>query len=185
MKRMILIILYTCFAKYLPATNNKHFKFIRIIRRVICSPCFDYAGKNINIEKGASFGSGKYISIGDNSGIGVNCDVNSYTTIGKNVMMGPEVKILTHKHIFDNFEVPIREQGYLTDKVEICDDVWIGTRAIILPGVIVGRGVIIGAGAIVTKSIPDYAIVGGNPAKVIRYRNKENTKSYQCFDSLS
>ena len=52
----------------------------------------------------------------------------------------------------------------------IGDDVWIGTRAIILPGVTIGNGVIIGAGAVVTKDVPDYAIVGGVPARVIRLR---------------
>lgn len=57
----------------------------------------------------------------------------------------------------------------------IGDDVWIGTNVIILPGVNVGNHCIIGAGAIVTKDIPDYAIVGGNPAKIIRMRNEGKT----------
>ena len=56
--------------------------------------------------------------------------------------------------------------------MHIGDDVWIGTNVIILPGVNVGSHCIIGAGAIVTKDVPDYAIVGGNPAKIIRMRNE-------------
>ena len=59
---------------------------------------------------------------------------------------------------------------YPEEEVVISDDVWIGTRVIILPGVHVGKGAIIGAGAVVTKDIPDYTIVGGNPARVIRDR---------------
>ena len=55
-------------------------------------------------------------------------------------------------------------------KVTIGNDVWIGMRSIIMPGVKIGNGAVIGAGAIVTKDVPDYAIVGGVPAKVIKYR---------------
>jgi acetyltransferase-like isoleucine patch superfamily enzyme len=63
------------------------------------------------------------------------------------------------------------EQGFQQDKgIKIGDDVWIGARVIILPGVSIGSGVIIGAGAVVTKDIPDWAIAVGNPARVVRYR---------------
>lgn len=67
--------------------------------------------------------------------------------------------------------------------IHISDDVWIGTRAMILSGVTIGKGAIIGAGAIVTKDIPPYAIVGGNPAKIIRYRFDNDTiKKLNDFD---
>ena len=57
-------------------------------------------------------------------------------------------------------------------KVTIESDVWIGARVIILPGVTIGKGAILAAGAVVTKDVPDYAVVGGVPAKVLKYRNK-------------
>ena len=85
-------------------------------------------------------------------------------------MMGPDVVILTNSHIFTDISLPMRCQGETVAPVYIGDDVWIGTRVIILPGVRIGNGVIIGAGAVVTKDIPDYAVVGGIPAKIIRYR---------------
>ena len=67
----------------------------------------------------------------------------------------------------------MRLQTAPKEPVYIGDDVWIGARVIILPGRKIGEGVIIGAGAVVTKDVPDYAVVGGNPAKVIKFRNKE------------
>jgi maltose O-acetyltransferase len=141
------------------------------LRRCITKALFRRAGRNINIEKGAYFGDGSQIEIGDNSGIGVNCRACGPIKIGDNVMMGPEVIILTINHKYDRLDVPMLEQGHdLPEPVTIGDDVWIGTRAIILPGISVGKGAIIGAASMVTKDVPEYAVVCGNPAKVFKYR---------------
>lgn len=85
-------------------------------------------------------------------------------------MMGPDVAILTHTHRINRTDIPMGQQGSLVKEVIIGDDVWIGMRSIIMPGVRVGNGAVIGAGAVVTKDVPDYAIVGGVPAKVLKYR---------------
>ncbi len=86
-------------------------------------------------------------------------------------MMGPEVHIYATSHGYTDTGRPMRLQGYTPPRpVVIEDDVWIGTRAIILPGVRVGAGSIIGAGAVVTKSVPPYSIVAGNPARVVKSR---------------
>jgi maltose O-acetyltransferase len=86
-------------------------------------------------------------------------------------MMGPEVVILTMNHRFDRLDVPIRCQGNsLAKPVVIEDDVWIGRRVVILPGVTIHRGAVIGAGAVVTKDVPEYAVAGGNPTHVLKYR---------------
>lgn len=176
-KRIKLILglgFYCLFAKHLPSTDNglAMSKIIRCFRRFVAKMCFDYCGKNVNLEKGADFGSGRGIRIGNNSGIGVKCSVRGPLDIGDNVMMGPEVIIMTSSHNYENVTVPMNQQGASPkQKITICDDVWIGTRVIILPGVTIGKGSIIGAGAVVTKDVPEYAIVGGVPAKIIKYRN--------------
>jgi maltose O-acetyltransferase len=80
---------------------------------------------------------------------------------------------MTSAHAFDDQNVPINLQGALPIRaVKIGDDVWIGTRVIIMPGVTIGRGAVIGAGAVVTKDVPSFAVVGGVPARTIRYRGQ-------------
>lgn len=86
-------------------------------------------------------------------------------------MMGPEVTIMTSSHNTLRTDIPMCKQGYLPkEKVIIKNDVWIGKRVVIMPGVTIGNGVIIGACAVVTKDVPDYAVVAGVPAKIIKYR---------------
>jgi acetyltransferase-like isoleucine patch superfamily enzyme len=100
----------------------------------------------------------------------------SKITIGNYVMFGPEVTIRGGNHRIDligryMMDIKNHEKRPTDDLgVVIEDDVWVGTRAIILSGVTIGRGAVIAAGAVVTKSVPPYAIVGGNPAKIIRMR---------------
>lgn len=85
-------------------------------------------------------------------------------------MMGPDVTILTHTHNIERTDIPMGQQGMRVAEVVIGNDVWIGMRSIIMPGVCIGNGVVIGAGAVVTKDVPDFAIVGGVPARIIKYR---------------
>ena len=85
--------------------------------------------------------------------------------------MGPEVVVFTSNHNINRTDIPIKYQGNTPmEPVYINDDVWIGSRAIILPGVSVGKGAVVAAGAVVTQNVPDFAIVGGNPAKVLKVR---------------
>ena len=87
--------------------------------------------------------------------------------------MGPECVFLTTSHAHKDTDIPMIDQGFDQEKaIVIEEDVWIGTRSIILPGVRIGKGSIVGAGSVVTKSVPQFSIAAGNPAKVVRSRSE-------------
>lgn len=161
--------LYNVFAKNLPLSNSKYNIGQKHLRYFLCKHFVDYMGENVNIEKGATFPYS--VRIGNNSGLGLRCEINGPVDIGNNVLMAPDVIIYTQNHAFKQKNIPIIEQKYYpTKKVKIDDDVWIGRRVIILPGVHIGKGAVIGAGAIVAKDIPEYAIAVGNPVVIKGFR---------------
>jgi maltose O-acetyltransferase len=165
------LLLFYGLARYLPASTMPGGILWRRIRYWTCRPLFAHCGKNVNVERGASIGRGT-ISVGSNSGIGINAVIGRGTQIGSNVMMGPEVMIFTSNHCTSRFDIPMIQQGFRpTAPVIIGDDVWIGARAIILPGVTVGSGSVLGAGAVISRSVPPGALVVGNPGRVVRYRD--------------
>lgn len=166
-------VLYYFFARHLPSSAVPYRLFARPLRGLLCRGMFLSCGKNVNIEHGAFFASGRELALGDNSGLGLNCRITGPVSIGRDVMMGPNVIIVTQNHETADTAVPMRLQTAPKHKVTIGDDVWIGANAIILPGVTVGSGCIVAAGAVVTKDIPDRAVVGGNPARVIKIRGEE------------
>lgn len=111
------------------------------------------------------------MEMGDYSGIGEHTEIPSNTKIGSNVMISRYVFILSRNHEFSSTETPITEQGFLPMKQTIIeDDCWIGLRTIFTPGRHVKKGTIVGMGSVLTKDFPEYSIVGGAPAKLIRSR---------------
>jgi maltose O-acetyltransferase len=171
--RKIGALIYYSFAKFLPPS----FSGIQIGQRAIRAFCgklmLKSCGKKINIEKGAIFSA--KVSLGDYSGIGMNSRINGDCSIGDYVMMGSDVVVITRNHAFDRTDIPMMHQGFEEERpVVIGNDVWIGDRVIIMPGVNIGDGSIIAAGAVVTKDVPAYSIVGGVPARVIKSRKPEN-----------
>lgn len=166
LKQAICLFLYYGIFRYFPSNAIG-----RYFRYQCCKGLFKKIGKNVNIERQAMFGSGLDIEIGDNSGIGINACIPSNTIIGKDVMMGPNCYILGSNHAFDSIEVPMRKQGFAEKKQTVIgDDVWIGRNVTFTPGRTVKRGTIIGACAVLTKDFPEYSIIAGNPAKIIRSR---------------
>lgn len=110
--------------------------------------------------------------IGEGTWIGQQCFFHSAggLSIGRHVGIGPGVKILTSSHRLDDRDKPILHAAILTAPVAIEEGCDIGAGAILLPGVRVGRGAQVGAGAVVAADVPDYAVVAGVPARVIRMR---------------
>ncbi|MDE6160010.1 MAG: acyltransferase [Bacteroidaceae bacterium] len=166
--------LYYGFAKHLPASFHTFGKQSKWIRYQLVKHIFKKCGKNVNVEHGASFGSGRDIEIGDNSGIGRNCCIPSNTIIGDDVMMGPNCFIIRKNHSFDRIDIPMRKQGYQSkENVQtiIEDDVWIGMNVLMTPGRHISKGTIIGGGTLLCKDFPAYSVVGGNPSRLLKRRN--------------
>lgn len=169
-KRIIGKLLYKIIGIRLPMSFAKvslgSRKFRQFCAKLILG---DRCGKWVNIEKGVYFGDG--LTIGNGSGIGANSNIPSDVIIGENVMMGQECLMFTSNHRMDRLDIPMGAQGSTETKpIVVGNDVWIGARVTILPGVHIGNGCVIGAGSVVTKDIPDYEIWGGNPARFLKSR---------------
>ncbi|SHM56839.1 Acetyltransferase (isoleucine patch superfamily) [Cyclobacterium lianum] len=115
---------------------------------------------------------GEGLKVGDQSSIGpyayIGC--SGYIEIGNNVMMSPRVSIYSENHNFGDTGRPMIEQGVTRSFVKIEDDCWIASHAVILAGVTIGKGSVVAAGSIVTRDVPPFSLVAGNPAKVIKTR---------------
>jgi acetyltransferase-like isoleucine patch superfamily enzyme len=117
------------------------------------------------------------IEIGDNANIGSNCQVFSAkkVVIGANVLMAAYSYLVGGGHRYDDPDRPIIEQGRVAKGIAINENAWLGAGVQILDGVTVGQGSIIAAGAVVTDDIPEYAIAGGMPARVLRDRRSQES----------
>lgn len=127
-------------------------------------------GPDCIIRQGASVG-GRRVVFGKNVRLGRGAHVMGDVSIGDDVMLAPNVVIAGGAHGIERSEVPmVYQAGKSKGPISIGSDVWIGANSVILDGVKIGNGVVIGAGSVVTKDIDDFAIITGNPAKVLRYR---------------
>lgn len=133
-------------------------------------------GKGTTIFMNCKFDCAKGLKIGDNSVINANCRLDSrgLLEIGSSVSISEDVIFLTADHNEDLLGILGRDK-----KVCIEDSVWIGTRAMILPGVTIGKGAVVAAGAVATKNVEAFTMVGGVPAKFIKLRTTNSKKSIE------
>lgn len=134
-----------------------------------------------SIHPTAIIREGEHVVIGYNCLINHNCLIQAgksdagYIRIGNYVHTGVNVMMMAFNHGFYTRVIPTKKQDYFDAPIVIEDDVWIGAGSIILAGVTIGKGAIIAAGAVVNKDVPEYAIVGGVPAKILKYREESET----------
>lgn len=136
-------------------------------------------GEGSSIRKGtvvavASKKVESFITVGSNTYIGENNNLRAadgIIEIGNGCLISQGITIVTSNHDIKK-SLPISQQSWVSKKgkITISDDVWIGANAVILPDVTIGKGAVVAAGSVVTKDIPEYSIVAGIPAKIIKYR---------------
>lgn len=126
-----------------------------------------YGVKNIKINEGVFLGEGvKIISY------------DAKVTIGNNCLIASDCILITRNHNFSDLKIPIKKQGYTNKDILIEDDVWLGYRVVVLPGITIGKGAIVAANSVVTKNIEPNTIYGGNPARLIKYRGNHESISH-------
>ncbi len=142
------------------------------------------SGTNLQIRSGAGIGHPDLVEIGNNFILGNNSLVTANSSngvyIGNDVGIARNVLIHSANHSFDNKNIPIMKQKILSPNilfnnknysVVIEDDVWIGSQSVILPGSYIKKGCIVSSGSIVSGEFPEYSVIMGNPARVIKSRN--------------
>ncbi|WP_060983177.1 acyltransferase [Vibrio splendidus] len=157
------------FFNCIPAGNNFNSIIVRF-KCYIAKVIFKSIGDKVNFQQGIKI-NGPYsnISIGNNSGLGKNSTLHAQggISIGSNVMIGQELIIHTARHNI-YIGIPMIEQGSTYRPVTIGNNVWIGSRVTILPGVKIQDNIVIGAGSVVTKNLCDSGVYAGNPARFIK-----------------
>lgn len=175
MKRKIALFFYYAIAVRFPTQPVPGWKLGYALRRFLVSIFADACGKEIIVKQNAYLGSAIGLKVGDHSQLGANSRIGPHVTIGNHVLMGPDAVIMTTSHAFEDPDRLIRLRGADSIRpIMIGDDVWIGTRCVILPGITIGNGAVIGANSVVTKDVLPYSIVGGVPAKFIRMRGERS-----------
>lgn len=172
---MTLMLKVKLFIYYLIFYNLPNSRFISVFSRLRCWYLSDVLNILCKHDKNR-FENRVYISNASNLKIGKNVRINENVfiqgaIIGDNVMIAQNVSILSSTHSYERVDIPMVEQDDFFGLAPIiCDDVWIGRNVVIKHGVKIGKGAIVGACSLVTKDVPEYAVVGGVPAKIIKYR---------------
>jgi acetyltransferase-like isoleucine patch superfamily enzyme len=129
-------------------------------------------GKTTVIEDFSCLNNGMGdILIGDNCTIGIGNILIAPVRIGNNVILAQHVVLSGLNHSYTDLNMPIRDQPCTTALITIGDDCWIGANTVITAGVTIGKHSVVAGGSVVTKDVPPFTIVGGNPARILRQYN--------------
>lgn len=118
------------------------------------------------------------VIIGTNSRVGLGNTIIGPVNLGNEVRLAQNVVLSGLNHNYQDVNLPIFEQGVSTSPIVIEDETWIGANSVIVAGVTIGKHCVVAAGSVVTKNIPDYSVVVGNPARVIKQYNPD-TKNWE------
>lgn len=143
-------------------------------------------GRNSTIEDFSTVNNGMgEISIGDNSRVGISNVLIGPVSIGNYVIMAQNVVISGLNHSYQDVTMPTSLQKCTTSKITVEDEVWIGANSVITAGVTIGKHSVVAGGSVVTKDVPPYTIVAGNPAKVIKKFNSHTGEWESVKDKLA
>lgn len=169
--RKIKFLIYYLFIAKLP--NSRFSMIFNKIRVWYLSSVLKILKKGTHqayFEENVYIGNGSQVKIGEGCHINENVFIQG-AIIGKHVMLAPSVSIISRTHKYDNVSTPMSLQGKTENNNPIIEDnVWLGRNVVVLPGITIQKGAIIAANAVVTKDVPPYAVMGGVPAKLIKYR---------------
>lgn len=153
--------------KYLFTYKLKYFYYTNRAKHALGS-----YGKNLRVNNKCNFTRETFV--GDSCNFnGIQIQGGGKVLIGNNFHSGVECMIITENHNYEGEMIPY-DRTFIKKSITIGDCVWFGNRVLVVGNVNIGEGAIIAAGAVITKDVPPLAIVGGNPAKIIKYRNAEH-----------
>ena len=150
------------------------------LRAFFYKPFFKRFGKNVQIQDGVTIKYPSDFEMGDNVKVGQHCFFvgKGGLSIGNNVLIGAGTKIITSNHNFEDIDTPMNEQGLSFKPINIEDDVWFGFDVKVLGGSKIRKGSIVGTNSLINaKDFPEFSIIGGTPAQVIRSRTNQNNRS--------
>lgn len=134
-------------------------------------------GSNSTIEDFTTINNGVGpIEIGSNTRIGIGNTLIGPVEVANDVRLAQNVVLSGLNHNYEDISKPIHAQGVSTAKITVKESTWIGSNSVIVAGVTVGKHCIVAGGSVVTKDVPDYSVVGGNPARILKQYNAESNE---------
>ena len=168
-KKLFGYFLYHSFAGWLPHYQlGLDWKLPKKLRGFATRLYIKQCGCDVDVGRRVKLTS--ELELGDRSSVGDFSYLQGGVRIVKDVMMAPRCALIADNHRYRDVTIPMNTQGVEKGSIEIGDDVWLGYGVTVVSGVTIGTGASCAAGAVVTKDVPPYSIVGGNPARVIKDR---------------